>query len=378
MIPSFFQLVTAWTLTANGKIDRHALPIPHMDDVPSEQTTMPRDAIETRLMEIWQRVLGMRVSTQDNFFELGGHSLLIVKVQAQIQEKFNTQIPISTFFERPTIEELAKVLRERGWTPSHSSLVPIQPKGTLRPLFWVFPPEACFRLAKYLGLDQPLYGLRYDEEAAKKKNFSVTFEELAHCFIQEMKAVQPEGPYLLAGHSAGGMMAFEMARQLKSNGESIALLGLVDSYLKRLTPNPQVEKSLGYYFDRALFYWEKKKLREHLVLKIKEVKDRYITQIQNRLLRKKVLPVNPAWDAIVRAAMQYQPRPYSDRITLFSAVERYTWQTQDAESLCKPFAEGGLDVHRVPGDHVTLLQEPNFQVLAKQLKKCLDRAHSEG
>ena len=165
MVPSAFVTLECLPLTPNGKIDRRALPAPDISTASELGFIAPRDDLELRLTQIWQQVLGVKsIGVKDNFFDLGGHSLIAVRLFAEIEKAFGKNLPLATLFQAPTIEQLAHICRDQGWTARWRSLVTIQPQGSKPPLFFVhgiYGNVIYFReLANYLGEDQPFYGLQ--------------------------------------------------------------------------------------------------------------------------------------------------------------------------------------------------------------------------
>ena len=174
MIPAAFIILDAIPLTPNGKVNYAALPVPDQIRQKGEVSLVaPRNALEEELEAIWEMVLGVSpIGIYDNFFDLGGHSLLAVELFAHIENVFGKKLPLASLFEAPTIEQLAEVIRQDTWAPSDSALVPIQTAGTGLPFFCVTPPLGSVvgfsPLAKYLGPEQPFYGLHLDNHLQLK------------------------------------------------------------------------------------------------------------------------------------------------------------------------------------------------------------------
>ena len=234
MVPSTFMFLDELPLTPNGKVDRRTLPAP--DRVGSTRRGIrvaPRDTLELQLVQIWEDILGLRpVGVTDNFFDLGGHSLLAVRLIARIHKQFGQKLPLPTLFQGATIEQLAGVLR-RSPTPLRCSpLVGIHLGGSGRPFFCVHPVGGsilCYAgLSRRLGPDQPFYGLQHPGLDGEWAPYT-RIEEMASDYLTALRAVQPEGPYLLGGWSLGGIVAFEMAQQLEARGQKVALLALLDA-----------------------------------------------------------------------------------------------------------------------------------------------------
>ena len=210
MIPSAFVDLPSIPLTANGKINKRALPVPDSTlSVNHESFVAHRDELESRLTVLWERILGVRpIGIQDNFFELGGHSLLAVAMFAEVEEMFGKNIPLATLFDAGTIEHLAEILRREGWAERESSLVAIQPHGS-KPIFFCVHAKGgnvlFYRdLAKHLGTDQPFYGLQARRLGGRQLGHG-TVEEMAEYYINEIRKIQPHGPYFVGGSSFGGL-----------------------------------------------------------------------------------------------------------------------------------------------------------------------------
>ncbi|MBV9789120.1 MAG: amino acid adenylation domain-containing protein, partial [Chloroflexi bacterium] len=232
MVPSAIVVLDALPMTGSDKVDRRALPAPDVTDFEAATIVAPRNDEESWLVELWSELLGQpAVSITDNFFERGGHSLLAVRLMSQIQQRSGQSIPLATLLQAPTIEQLAVHLRQQpagDWSP----LVALQPQGSQRPLFLIHPiggTVLCYaELARLLGPDQPVYGLQArGVEPGQLPHRSM--EALAAEYLVALREVQPHGPYRLGGWSFGGVVAFEIARQLQEQGETIEVLALIDS-----------------------------------------------------------------------------------------------------------------------------------------------------
>ena len=264
MVPSAFVQLEALPLTPNGKVDRRALPEPdHGRSALERKYASPRDAVEVELTKIWEEVMGVApIGIEDNFFELGGHSLLAVRVAARIEQAFGRKLPLAAIFMAPTIEKLAAVIRDEMREDSATagtSVVELQPKGTQPPLFLVHGAGGGMfwgyvNLARLLGPDQPVFG--FSSRGLDGHTEFGSIEEMAAQYVNHLQVVQPRGPYYLGGYCFGGNVAYEMARQLESRGEKVALLALLNC----APPNSrymQVRWTPAWCarFVRNLFYW---------------------------------------------------------------------------------------------------------------------------
>ncbi|WP_253910536.1 non-ribosomal peptide synthetase, partial [Pyxidicoccus fallax] len=226
MVPSACVVLEALPLTANGKVDRKALPAPSRKR--GTEYVEPRTPTEQRLAGLWKELLAVpRVGASDDFFELGGHSLLATQVVARVRSLFDVQLAVIDLFEAPTLEALAARI-EAGSTTSDSPLVTLRKGGSARPFFCVHPVGgsvlAYLELSKRMDADQPFYGLQVPAGGAGD-----SVEEMAARYLEAVREVQPEGPYLLGGWSMGGRVAYEMARQLEARGEAVGLLVVIDA-----------------------------------------------------------------------------------------------------------------------------------------------------
>ncbi|HEV2171010.1 MAG TPA: amino acid adenylation domain-containing protein, partial [Candidatus Binatus sp.] len=228
MIPARFVAVDRIALTHNGKIDRaKLLSADHSPDQTAEKYLAPRDHIEERLQSVWEEILKVRpIGVRRDFYELGGHSLLAVKLLSRVEREFSVHIPLAAMFQVPTIENLAARIRGDSAHDVRNAIVPIQPHGALLPLFVVGNFEVFRDLARRLGQDQPVVGLTVSDELRMRLPYNV--EELAAYQVNSILNYQDVGPYFVAGFSAEGVLAYEVAQQLRAKGRSVGLLVMID------------------------------------------------------------------------------------------------------------------------------------------------------
>ena len=385
MIPSAFMLLETLPLTPNGKVDQKALPIPDIAISQEVSFVAARDTIELQLTQIWEDVLSTHpIGVQHNFFDLGGHSLLAVRLMARIQQQFGKTLPLATLFKSPTIEQLASILRSSIDYRSSSPLVTIQPVGKRSPFFCIHPGGGnvlCYMdLARYLGREQPFYGLQSLGLNGEQEPLS-RIEDMAACYIQALQSVQPQGPYHLGGWSLGGIIAFEMAQQLYASGHQVALLALIDSYVPIAMNKPKeineamLLVSLAKYLDR-LFGQKLSVSADKLQQLEPEEQLNYILE-QAKMLNilspdfglQQMRQLFKVFRANLKALYSYIPQPYPNRITLLCASEQVAPVSHDWSKL----AAGGVEIHNIPGDHYAIVRKPNVQFLAERLGIYLDR-----
>jgi amino acid adenylation domain-containing protein len=399
MVPSVFVVLERLPRTPNGKLDRRALPVPEEERTESgEKLDAPRDALELQLAKMWERLLNIRpIGIHDNFFEIGGHSLIAVRLFAQIEKSFGKSLSVATLFQAPTVDELAKVLRQEGLSSSWSSLVPIQMEGSKPPFFAIHAGGGhvlFYRdMARLMGPDQPFYGLQAQGLDGKlPRHYSV--EEMAAHYIQEIRSLQPEGPYNLGGASFGGLVSFEMACQLHAQGQKVGLVALFDTHAPgypRLLPTTKKMHSRFFALARrvehhvtSLLMLEPKEKVAYFLAKTTKAKKMFKKSVKKRfkqVVRKIYLflgqnlpkPLRVTQDAIQKANESYVPKVYPGRVTLFRASKQPYGIYPDPSLGWTGLAAGGLDIYEVSGYHGAIVSEPRVRVTVEKLKACLER-----
>jgi amino acid adenylation domain-containing protein len=375
MIPAVFVQLAALPLTPNCKIDRRALPVPQQTRLESADSFVaPRDKLESQLTEIWEEFLKIKpIGIRDNFFDLGGDSLLAMSLFVKIAEICQIQLPLSAIFQVPTIESLAKVLRSETSLPAWYSLVPIQPMsdppesniGQQSPLFiihWLNHRE----LYQQLGFNRPIYGLHYGIADASDRVLTLpTIEDLATHYIKEMRDIQSQGPYYLVGHSWGGTIAYEMARQLVAQGHEVDLLALLDTYLeKSIWKVLPLTQKLGNVRQIGLFG-----LINRLRLKLENKSHIVNDDDSSSGLTHADLFIK--YRLTSAAIDNYIPKPYSGRVILFQASNScipINYSVETAEVILKKFVTGSLEIHQISGDHHSILKHPNVSIVAATIE----------
>ena len=399
LIPSAFTMLATLPLTPNGKLDQHAL---QAIDIarPSEKASeaiSPRNAIEHGVARIWERVLSRSsVSVREDFFTVGGHSLLSLRLLAQIREEFGVKIPAQRLFETPTIEGLAACISEQA-TPSAPEaatwnfLVPIQRgESSVSPLFLVpggWGGEIEFlvyaELSRHLAPSLPIWGFKArGAGSAEPPHASVS--EMAADYLAELRAIQPHGPYFIAGECVGGVCAYEMACQLQEAGEHMALLMLFDTtvpaqshvheYLQNesLKTSAEVcetgmhrrirhhlEKMSGLSIGGKFEYLLKKATGRESAIAIAEA-----PSVEQYPRGQKDYPVT---------LMGHTLRPYRGTVTLLLDEESsrlhgsFGWENAGI---------GKLETHTLPGDHISYIRDQAPTAAAK-MRELIERATAQ-
>ncbi|MBP2639111.1 MAG: AMP-dependent synthetase [Firmicutes bacterium] len=392
-VPSRFFFVDALPKGSTGKIQRALLAeqLGIAGSTINEQRKLvtPRNEQEEQLIKLWEEILETGpISVTDDFFQLGGDSLAAVRLLTMVEERWGQSIPLMDLFEGCSVEKMALLLAEQeDGMPVGSSVVPIQLKGSNPILFCVHPIDGkvveYVYLSKCLGDLFPVYGLRFQEVLG---NPEMSIESLARRYVRDIRAVQPQGPYYLAGHSLGGLIAFEMAQQLRRAGQEIALLALFDTR----HPNVMIRGLLRP--ERELYrlvYRVKKSMLRREEFSGGGWKEYFQSRAQKELdrLRRKVGKFIPALavnqgrkteeqqlrSQFMTARRKYQPALFPGKLTLFCAADQEEYGNQDQELGWSGLAEKGIDVYKIPGDHRTLMLEPQVSELALRLEKIIKR-----
>jgi aspartate racemase len=388
MVPSAFVVLPALPVTPSGKVDRRALPAPEEAAAGAEPSRVaPRNATEERLVGLWEEVLGTRpIGVTDDFFELGGHSLLATRVLAAVRAALGVELALRELFEAPTVADLAARLRQEGSTLACSALVPVRSAGSRPPLFCVHAGDGdifFFRpLAKELGPDQPFYGLHPLTFQGKQGPFASVGAMAAH-YVREIRTVQPEGPYRLAGYCTGGLVAYEMARQLWSQGQRVALLALVDTPCQRGSNRGYFHYSRRLLHHLNVFARHNWKDKWSFVLEkasvVKGVFVRWFQRMAFKLYQWIRTPLPPGIrnvPTLTRLVIgSYNLQPYPGKVTLFIAQDLRKHPAAEKHfAAWEQWAAGGVEVHWIPGKHLEIVRPPHIRHLAGRLQDCLDKA----
>ena len=409
MLPAWLVPLPALPRLPNGKLDAAALPAPDPSAARASAAAyaLPRTLLESSLAQLWAESLGLAtpgtavpraaangaaavgaptVGVHDNFFELGGHSLLAAALFARLKSQLGLDLPLAALFAAPTVAGLAAAIVSAGQAPARlSSLVPLKPSGERPPLFCVHPLGGGVgdyaALARHLHPQQPFYGLRakgLDDERYQ----AAAFEDLAADYLAEVRALQPAGPYYLAGYSSGGLIAFEMARQLTAAGQAVALLALLDSYAPAApgAAGPRLGALLNAAASLPHWLADLRRLpRQQLAARIRRwrlARQGATLTAADYLGQAEMAALPPHHRAFIEAhwlaLAAYRPRPWVGAVTLFRAQAQALSRAADPDKGWRPLALGGVAVREFPGSHRTLLDEPWVAGLAAVVQARLD------
>ena len=387
MIPSHFMFLDKIPVTANGKVDKRALPqVGERTALLNEER--PSDDVEEMLVNIWRRIFKLRViGVHDNFFDLGGDSLLAMSLLLSIEKTFSRKMPYTIISKASTIRQQAEILRSEKLTEYTSVLIPIQTSGDKKPIYCIGGkgglPIRFNNLLKYMSRDQPIYFFRsrgYEPgEIVENK-----IEDIAADYLREVKRVQPSGPYSFFGESSGGLVAYEMAQQLYEQGEETAFLGMLDTYSSiRASARKSVLKGVltlaGKHMQTLVsggfgglqvyikYYLELGKFKFHQF-------QAWVNEKKNQLRFGDMPYVFSRVDeANMIAVRAYNPKPYHGAVVLFRALRQAQFDGQNQENGWREIGVGNLIVHALDCYHGNILFEPFVQQVAEKVNQYLSR-----
>ncbi len=390
MVPAAFVPMRTLPLNPNGKVDRKALPKPDFD-LPADQFVPPGTPTEIILAGIWREVLGVkRINIQDNFFETGGHSLLAVQLISKINKALSVNVPIPVFFQNPSVKTLAAVMDRENLGKRESKLIQLQSGRSAGALYLLDISIGLCRLANHLeDIGPAIYGtvvpLDYETFQSASRNETDKLpglRELAAAHTALIQSCQPSGPCYLAGHSFGGLLAFEVAHQLQRAGRQVEIVFLLDSWAEtpswwkklRVMTWSRARETLKYRTGRL---WSKLQAKMSRLVRSPSASGQ--APISSSDIN---LPMGDApwgiWEKIYHHARKgHQLRQLESRAILFrtqdSDMSRFYPVHKDFG--CVGLFRHGLNIVETPGDHFTLLKDPQALTLAERFKECL-KEHS--
>jgi amino acid adenylation domain-containing protein len=395
MQPTMIEQLADLPRLATGKPDRRSLPKLERANRPGEARYVPaRLLAEQQLVQIFEELLEPRpIGIKDNFFHLGGHSLLAAELVVRVERATGKNLALSTLFAKPTVEQLAVALRG---SPEESGgkvcLLPVQAEGSRTPFFflhgdWSGGAFYCFTLARACGPDQPFYTLQTYPFSAQEP--VPTLEEIAAAHIAAIREVQPHGPYRLGGFCNGGLLAYEMARQLEKSEERVEFLGLVD-------PSPPAQSSLlrtvcdvaqratrAGSARQADLYLRVRHAQRHIYRRLRPGADRVRDFGQLLAIEPRLDAMFPPRDALYQdyigvltwSAARYRTGIFRGPVTFFWAREEpniaQTWQ-----SVIRRTRTADIEQHAIAGTHMSTVTE-HIKDLAASLAACLARSGQE-
>ncbi|MES2948751.1 MAG: amino acid adenylation domain-containing protein [Pseudomonadota bacterium] len=387
MVPAQIIFLDQLPLTPNGKVDRSALNALTPNPKTGRQVLLaPRNATEADLVNIWEEVLAISpIGVEDDFFELGGQSLAAIQVMTRIEQKFGERLPLAALFEGATVSRLAEKLgsTNAAWTPLVTIRAPKKGLSEGMACFFVHP--AGGNVLCYQGLAEkmarPFYGL----EAAGLSGAQLPLddmEQMAALYLQAIRKAQPHGPYLLGGWSSGGMVAFELARQLEHHGETVAQILMLD------TPAPMPQEAvdpgillhwfledINFGFDARSMPLEGLANDGDLGRALEQITQRYGLAIAIDVTQLNM--IYAVFKGVLNACRRYCPTQIRADIALLRANEGLVGEFANypaaelADWGWKALTHGQVTTVLVPGTHYTILTPPNLDALRQEIERLL-------
>ncbi len=400
MVPKAYLFLDTLPITPSGKLDSKALLVLKPDQLGLEgEFVAPRTSVEEQMAAIWNEILGLeKIGVHNNFFDSGGDSLNAVQLFCRFEETFGQKLPLATLFRAPTIAQLATLITSDNEENEWVSLVPIRSSGTKPPLFFVHSHEGnvvgYYELAQQLDDDQPIYGIQARGLDGIIPVDIQRFEDMARNYIEEIKQVQPHGPYYLSGFCLGGNLAFEMAQQLLAAGEKVDLF-MIHANTHNYPQYPESVSRLQQAYYKTIHRieseidWFKEtrtnKRAGHLFERVK----RFMTIVQTifekwirQFLTKIKINISPSqtsqFEALgyrhITLLRRYEFKPYYGNVTLINAEKHPIGIIPDATLGWGEIVKGEIDIHEIPGHRLSMLKQPSVQLLAAKLKTALQKA----
>ena len=373
MVPAAFVALAHLPLTSSGKLDRALLPAPDRGGDSDHTYVAPRTNAEERIAAIWGRILRLdRVGIHDDFFDLGGHSLLVLRLLGAMEREFGVEIPLASFFRGDvTVADLAAVVENTAGRPASGGLmVGDQTRAASPVIFFVYPNESSILTLRHFTkplADHRIVGLHHTHDG-RRFDRSRGVEDLTLPMLEAIRRVQPSGPYRIAGYSFGGLLAYELASQLRACGDEVAWLGILDAAVPGVTRGPRQR--------RLPRLWHIARQRDHGPREALRLADDVIRrEFRALLVRLHVRPMQTRdwdWRGARKLAQKYTCRPNDAPLDVFATedtdpekVTSLGWDTVH---------RGPLRVHHIPGNHKTMVQEPYASILAGELVRSLRTA----
>ena len=387
MVPENFIILTELPLTPSRKIDRKALPKFILNGIESQiDYVEPRNEMERLVAAIWKEVVGLdKINIYDNFFEIGGHSLSAIQIMNRLEKETGKRLPPAALFKHSSIEKLAKLLPVTSEIESWNSLVLLKAGGNKIPLYIVHGVNShvlqFHKLAINLDPNQPVYGLQARGINGLDEPLN-SIEAMASYYIAEIINKNPDGPFAIAGLSFGGIVAYEMNKQLINMGKQVKFLGLFDTYAFQSNYyDSKLNKLISYLryrvnnlsFYLTLFAKDPQGVIEYKMIPIKrKINKIFKDKNSNKIGHETTNNSSKMQTSYAIASREYRLTPQQVTIELFRAKRR-RYYVKDTKFLgWKPFALNGINVNEIPGEHGTLFNDQNVKEFARILQKSLD------
>lgn len=384
-VPSHIIIVDEFPLTPTGKIDRQTLTRRPREERPATaEKTAPRTSVEVHMLKLWQEVLKTAdIGIHDNVFDLGADSLQLMGILAAVDHAFGSKYRPEVFYTHNTIHELSRLVEGEYQPMSRTSIISIRPEGRRPPLFFLHLIQGnalyCRKVLPHIDAEQPVYGIHAPLDGDLPRRFS-TIEDMARCYVEQINEQFPAGPVYLAGHSFGGRVAYEMARQFESLGREVPFIGVFD-----ITPCTEYMQGalrpvrrLGQFLLNApVSAYESIHRRgvvgliRYALNRLRQGPPREKTGVEEGL---DDLPdaFRDVTYEYLRAIQAYAPQPIRGRVTLFRVRARPLKNPLPNDFGWGRLCGGGVDVRYIKhAMHSQLFKEPVVRRVGAELNRAL-------
>jgi thioesterase domain-containing protein/acyl carrier protein len=333
---------------------------------PGEETST---AACEQLVDCFEQVFQVEaLSPQDDFFELGGDSLAAAQLLVEIEKRFGVRLPPTILIEYPVISDLAEAIGQETGTHFKPAVIPIKASGTLPPIYmphghsgnlWV-----AYNLARHLSADQPLYGISPDFNQVE----FYRFEELAAQAVKTLVTEHPRQDYQLVGYSFGGILAYEMARQLQAGGKDVAYLGIIDSAPDmgsdlRSAMRPDMREKRARLRER----YRDQGLYQTALWSVQWLKRRFSSEPPKVAETEPPVTISDFEQAAVGSFLEYRPGTYAGDITVFVTDQDSNSGQSATADRWRQIVSGQVERVAVEGDHYSIRQSPHIRQIAARL-----------
>ncbi len=389
MLPARFEFLPALPLTPSGKVDRLALPAPGRSrEALASLDSAPLTEVEKKLERIFASTLGLDwVGSDEDFFDAGGSSLLAGKLGLEVEKALGRKVTLATLFSAPTVRELAAVLSQPQPSQAIPGVLRLQPSGSRPPFFCLGGARNFRALANRMGPDQPFVGLVFEEEELAALRAPYRAEDFAAFFVRKIRLLQPKGPYYVGSGCAPALIAYEMAQQLRAQGEEVLLVVFGDPK-HAYVPKKGYAARVSWYGRKISVFISRLRsrgtlrsaaayLRVHIHAKLWMIYYFFRFRLRYKLHALAGVPIGSLarQEAGEFAVPSYRPQPFSGKIALIRSElppEEFKYMPDDLG--WSDLAKGGVEVQLVPGDVEEILKEPNVEITAMKLREILLKA----
>lgn len=398
MMPDNFVFLPEIPLTKNGKIDYNKLElIPENKSAEKNNFQAPRDNIELGISNIWKKVLNLDViDIEDNFFEIGGQSLIAVKLFSEINKKYGINLALATLFNNGTIKALSEIIRSKKQYDNNTALVSIQEGEENTPIFLVHPAGgnilSYYELSQNIGKSYPVLGLQ-STNALKWNSADFSINKMANYYLDEIQSSGFKPPYIFGGWSMGALVAFEMAMLCQKQNVTLPMVIIIDQIAPETnsyTKYKQIDEAtrLSIFADKVghLIGHDLNLTKEKLTnMSIKEKSELFLDKFKKYNLVPsdiQLIDFSDFLKLMIRhneVTLKYNPDIYDGKVLVCRAENSFEFdsslltvsgsnQKREKDLGWQKYISGSVDVVNVPGDHISIMTNPNIKLLSDKIK----------